>query len=109
MEEKEPGLEVDNLGVSGYNLPEQLGPLLDWKLPANQVVYRFYYNDFEPTGEMKVVDGYLIPGRRPDGMPVTDEEARAKIKMREKQNAELHRFKPISSISLPRVRQILKN
>ena len=109
IEEKEPGLEVDNLGVSGYNLPEQLGPLRDWTLPANQVVYLFYYNDLEPAGEMKVVDGYLIPGRRGDGMPVTDEEARAKIKMRETQNAESHRFKPISLISVPRVRQLLKN
>jgi hypothetical protein len=109
MEEKEPGLEVDNLGVSGYNLPEQLGPLRDWTLPANQVVYLFFYNDLQPPGEMKVVDGYLIPARRGDGTPVTDEEARAKIRSREKQNAAGHRFKPISSISLPRVRQLLES
>src|SRR5882724_6225425 len=78
MEEKEPGLEVDNLGVIGYNLPQQLIPLRDWTLPANQVVYLFFYNDFEPPlPELTIVNGYLVPRRRPNGSLISDEEMRA--------------------------------
>ena len=109
MEAKEPGLEVDNLGVIAYDLPNQLYALREWTLPANQVVYLFYYNDFEAPLEKKVVDGYLIPARRADGTSVTDDEARIKIKAHEKQNAAAHRFAPMSSIKLPRLRQVFRD
>ena len=108
IEEKEPGLEVDNLGVTGYNLPEQTAALRDWKLPANQVVYLFFYNDFETPHEMTVVDGWLVLKHRPDGTPRPDEEARMKIRAAEKQNEEGRKFSPVSSMSLPRLRRVIK-
>src|SRR6185369_16422529 len=75
MEEKETGLEVDNLGVMGYDLPDQLYSLREWTLPANQVVYLFYYNDFGTPVEQTIVDGYAVPRRRNDGTQLSDDEA----------------------------------
>src|SRR5581483_8699866 len=109
MEAKEPGLEVDNLGVIAYDLPDQLYALRDWTLPAEQAVYLFYYNDFEAPIEKKVVDGYLVPALRPDGTLLPDEEARIKIRHTEKQNAEAHKFAPVTSMRLPRFRQVISD
>jgi hypothetical protein len=109
MEAKEPGLEVDNLGVIAYDLPAQLYAMRDWTLPADKAVYVFFYNDFEAPIEKTVVDGYLVPARRVDGTLMPEDEARIKIKNQEKQNAIAHRFAPITSIRLPRLRQVFKD
>jgi len=109
MEAKEPGLEVDNLGVIAYDLPDQLYALRDWTLPANQAVYLFYYNDFETPLEKMVVDGYLVPRRRVDGTLLPEQEARMKIKHTEELNAQAHRFGLVSSLRLPRLRQVLSD
>src|SRR5262249_16241824 len=110
MEEMEPGLEVDNLGVIGYNLPEQLAPLREWTLPADQVVYLFFYNNFEAPRELRLVNGYPIPLQRPDGTPIQDDEARAIAKnMAKGGDPDLHSFKLFSSIRLPRFRRVVGN
>src|SRR5258708_18598555 len=109
MEEKEPGLEVDNLGVIGYNLPQQSAPLRDWKLPANQVVYLFFYNDFEPPlPELMTVNGYPILQRRPDGTLISDEEARKASERVAKRVHDTHHFSLFQAIYLPRVRHLVR-
>jgi len=109
MEAKEPGIEVDNLGVIGYNLPEQLAPLREWKLPANQAVYLFFYNDFEAPRELRLVNGYAVPRLRPDGAPISDEEARAMSEKMAKGSPDLHAFRLFSSVPLPRVRRVIRD
>src|SRR5882724_10174705 len=107
MEEKDPGLEVDNLGVIGYNLPEQLISLREWTLPANQVVYLFYYNDFDPPVEQTIVDGFPVPRRRADGTLLSDNEAVRLVNAKRKQVAESHGFSVMSSLRFPRLRRVV--
>ena len=92
IEEKETGLEVDNLGVNGYNLPEQLVPLREWTLPANQVVYLFYLNDFEVPRQLTDVKEMGAVGEGMAGL-----------------GTETHAFKLLSSIRLPRLRRVVTN
>jgi hypothetical protein len=109
MEEKEPGLEVDNLGVIGYNLPEQLARLREWTLPANQVVYLFYPNDFRLPVELTIVDGFPVPRKRRDGSMLSDDDQLRRVKSKEKQAAESHALSPMSSLRLPRFRRLIRN
>ena len=107
MEEKVPGLEVDNLGVSGYNLPQQSEPLREWTLPADQVVYLFYYNDFDAPGDVTIVDGFAVPRRLEDGTQLSDDEAVMRVKEKEKRAAESHAFSLMSSLRLPRLKRVV--
>src|SRR5882724_486711 len=109
MEEKEPGLEVDNLGVIGYDLPEQLGPLREWTLPANQVVYLFYYNDFDTPAEQTIVGGFPVPRKRRDGTQLSDDDQLRRVKTKLKQAAELHAFSVMKSLRLPRFRRVVRD
>jgi len=107
MEEKEPGLEVDNLGVMGYDLPDQLYALRECRLPANQVVYLFYYNDFGTPVEQTIVNGYAVPRRHSDGTPFSDDEALKLVRTKQKQIAEAHAFSVLSSLRFPRLRRVV--
>ena len=109
MEEKESGLEVDNLGVIAYNLPQQLNRFREWTLPANQVVYLFFYNDFEAPRELRLVNGYPVPLQRPDGTPVSDDTARAMAENMAKGNPELHSFRLGASVRLSRLRRVFSD
>jgi len=108
MEEKEPGLEVANLGVIGYNLPEQLGPLREWTLPANKVVYLFFNNDFQTPLELTIMDGYPVPRFR-NGKLLSDDELRMTVEKTAKRVSDLHKFSLISSLRLPRLKTVFKN
>src|SRR5262245_33824098 len=80
IERLNPRREVINLGVTGYNLPEQLEPLRRWALPAREVVYLFYGNDLEPPVEQTIIDGYRVRLLRlPDGSPMPDGEMRSAV------------------------------
>jgi hypothetical protein len=110
MEQKEPGLEVANLGVIAYNLPQQLRPLRDWTLPANEVVYLFYYNDFEPpTPELMSVNGYPVRRRHADGTPISAEEAQSMTEKEAQALLKARQFSVVSSIRLPRLRGFVRN
>ena len=75
MERLVPGLDVYNLGVSGYNLPDQLEALRRCALPAKLVLYLFFENDLQPADPQAVVDGYRVMRFvRPDGRQASDEE-----------------------------------
>jgi len=105
MEEAEPGLEVDNLGVMGYNLPQQLVALRAWTLPADQVVYLFYYNDLSsPIPVTTTPEGYLVPKQHPDGTPLSEQEVRAQVARRAARGMRGAPFQPLSSMRLPRSR-----
>src|SRR5262245_50790452 len=78
MERLCPRREVVNLGVTCYNLREQLEQLRRWPLPAREVVYLFYGNDLEPVVEQTIIDGYRVRRLRlPDGSPMPDREMRS--------------------------------
>jgi len=108
MEEEEPGLEVDNLGVIGYNLPQQLAPLRAWTLPADQVVYLFYYNDFfSPVQVTMTADGNVVGKQHPDGTLLSEEEIRAQVARRARRGMAGAPFDPWLSMRVFRVRQLV--
>lgn len=80
MERQRPGLDVYNLGVSGYNLPGQVEALHRCQLRARWVLYLFFSNDLLPPEAETAIDGYRVsraPG--PDGTPPSDAELRQRI------------------------------
>ena len=100
--------DVVNLGVNGYNLPQQLEPLRRWTLPARHVVYLFHENDLDGTFDQAIVDGYRVQSRRPDGTARSEAEMRALVAMR------LDRFERSIRLSwdallLPRVSRMMRN
>jgi hypothetical protein len=106
MERRRPGLDVYNLGVSGYNLPHQLVALQRCTLAAEGVVYLFFGNDLEPPDEQTVVDGYrLIRFRGEDGALASDAELRRVLR---RGLANAHASNRVSG-RLPLVRQMAKN
>lgn len=101
--------DVVNLGVTGYNLPEQLEPLGRWTLPARHVVYLFYGNDLEGPVDQMIVDGYRIRRlHRPDSTPMSDDEMRP-IAAAQIDRIERSRRLSRGSFRLPRVRQALRD
>ena len=108
VERLEPGLEVCNLGVSAYNLPQQLEPLRRWTLPAQQVVYLFFCNDLltNSMDHYNVVEGYLVPRSRPDGTLYSENELQQEI-ARKTQPNDLERLSPRTML-LAQVRQIVQ-
>lgn len=110
MEVMEPGLEVANLGVIGYNLPQQLMALRDCTLPARQVVYLFFYNDFEPPlPEVTMVNGRVVTKRRPDGTASSDQEMRAASEWQARKEREPHPFVWSSVAHLSRLNVAARN
>jgi len=94
MERIRPGLDVYNLGVSGYNLPDQLIALRRCSLRAQGVLYLFFGNDLEPPDEQTVVDGYrVVRSRRKDGTPASDADLRLLLRLN---LAQTHRIVSIS-------------
>jgi len=109
MERLDPRREVINLGVTGYNLPEQLERLRRCSLPAREVVYLFYGNDLEPPVEQTIIDGYRVRLLRlADGSPMPDGEMR-RAAARQIERIEQSRRLTLGSLLLPRVRQTLRD
>lgn len=98
MERLDPTREVVNLGVTGYNLPEQLAPLERWTLAARDVVFLFCGNDLEGTVDQLIVDGYRMRRlQHPDGTPFSDEAMRAATARR---IADIRRSRRLSGAAL---------
>lgn len=60
IERDSPGIDAYNLGVSGYDLPNQLDALRRTRVRGREVVYLFYGNDLRPPREETVIDGYRV-------------------------------------------------
>jgi len=78
-------VDAYNVGVPSYgprNVFETFARSAD--LPASDLLYLFYNNDFEdilrPWDEYTLYDGYLVRKRNEDGTPYTLEELRAKLR-----------------------------
>src|SRR5262245_2925562 len=109
MERLDSRREVVNLGVTGYNLPEQLEPLRRWTLPAREVVYLFYGNDLEPPVEQTIIDGYRVRLLRlADGSPMPEAKMRSAA-ARQIARIEQSRRLTLGSVLLPRVRRALRD
>lgn len=60
METERPERDIYNLGVPGYNLPNQNERLRRCDLTARAVVYLFFGNDSQLPPPRVVVDGYVV-------------------------------------------------
>jgi hypothetical protein len=84
IERRSTDIDAYNLGVGGYGLPSIIETLKRCDLPAKEAFYLFYNNDLQnadllPDNGKFVVDGYLVPRKKPDGTLYTEAEIRQKI------------------------------
>jgi hypothetical protein len=114
IERQLPGIDAYNLGVTGYNLPEQLGALQRTTVAARHVVYLFFPNDFAPPADYIVLDGYrFIAARAPDGKRLPDAQQRAVLAQKlanvrawDRSNSPWQ-LPPLRSLLLPRLRALI--
>ena len=108
IERDRPGTDAYNLGVSGYDLPNQLDALRRTHVRGREVVYLFYGNDLRPPREETVIDGYRVTRLYGRGdIRLTDAQMAAKVRAYAKP-VPPRRLPPLRSLLLPEIRNLAR-
>jgi len=108
IERDRPGIDAYNLGVSGYDLPNQLDALRRTRLLGSDVIYLFFGNDLRPPQEQTVYDGYRVTRQYGRGdKRLTDGQMAAIVQSYERSEKGWH-FPPRRSVLLPQLRDLAR-
>lgn len=105
-------IDAYNLGVPGYGLPAIIETLKRCDLPATEAFYLFYNNDLQnddllPDNGKFVVDGHLVPTKKPDGTLYTEAEIREKIAGAIEEQESKRTIVDLQLFLLPHIRQLM--
>lgn len=108
LERRHPGLDAYNLGVSGYDLPNQVDALRRCQLPARHVVYLFFGNDIQVPLEQTVWNGYRVT-HAPSSAPGDSNDRDWEPRIAALEAARNRRVPPLRTLLIPGFRDLLRS